>query len=791
MQPYRDDDDLDDDVVDTSTPTATPISSVAAGTPMHGLELHNTPPPRPVSVQLCLFLLGGLAGIFFVYSTIQLPVGSAGSNSLFLGGGVRGNYGDALSFSLFGGANSVTPSASNGPPTASQTASPTTTQSFGGTASGTPSNSGTPTGSPTGTPTSSGTPTGTTTASGTGTADPTPSGTGTASKTPSSSNTGSPTQTLSSFTVMDCVKASTAWLESKRKGIGGVLTSTIPFTHDMLHDAVYRACPYEIAVKTYWMHHYTIDDICYVVRDLQDNAGERAAVTATWASQVPARNLWIFSAQADAAHRTVQLTSLEGKNYLRRHVATLVAAAHMPNTEHCKWWVAATTHTWQNPRVHLASVQGLPTAWPVHMGFFWDQMGFVDGITTPAGGNAIWSSSAWQKIQVSIATNTCDRDSQKSDDVLVGLCALNAGVLPVNINNYESSGALLLNGVPLEPGPQGHIMAWLQQPQNRAGHWGSIEGMNEGFVTSIYNDYAKVYGPLGRLLPGSPVPDGVAASPSAAPAGEPTGAPLPAGAAPCAVRATKALRTLLGTGRTGPFTGIPLPMDVAAEVTARECNPLTAPGANDPAAIAGAPHAIDHNVCVAITYSGKPDIVKFLARGGWGWRMKHKPGDSHRRLWIFGATEIPVLYVETLPGLDKLDDAHKLLTIVKAMSTMPGTEHCLWWYLGGSDIDWVNARALALMVRGLHHETPLAVGLWLHGLGEVDVPATGRIFMSSGALALVAPKLQTSACPAGATEDYYTLARCMWDTGVVPVHSYAMDVAGMGIGMDWAFQQEP
>ena len=797
MHPYRDDeiedDEDDDDVVDTSPPTGSPTSS-ASMAPLPPPSLPSASPTRALSTHLCIFFFGGIIGIFLMYSAITLPSSSAtGINTIAGGGGMRGSYSDALSYSLFGGALSATPSSSNGPPTASQTPTPTTTQSFGGTASNTPSNSGTGSGTPSNSGTSTSTPTGSGTASGTGTPGATPSNTGTPSRSPSASNTGSATPTANSFTVDDCNRAARMWLIEKSKAgrLNGELKRTVPFTLDVIHEAVYRTCPYDVAQKTFWTNRYTIDDVCYAVRDLNDNEAERSTVTATWASQVPAKNLWIFSAQADPAHRTVQVTSLEGKTNQRRHIATLIAAAHVPDTSHCKWWVTATTHTWQNPRVHLASIQGISSTWPLQMGFFWDQMGFVEDITTAAGGNALWSSAGWEKMQISIESNQCPRDTHKSDDILAGMCALDAGVLPVVINNYDSSGAMLQNGVPLEPGPRGEIMQWLQQPHNRAGHWGSIEGMDTNFINSIYADYAKVYGPIGRLLPGSLIPDATAASPSAAPAGEPIGAPLVSNAAPCAVRATRELRHLLDLGRSGPTAAIPISVDVAQEIVAKECNPLIAPGANDPVALAGVPHAVDHNVCVAITYSGKPKIIKFLARGGYGWRMKHKPTDTHRRLWIFGGEAKPELYVQTLPGFDALDDSHKLLAIVEALSREPGTDHCLWWYFGGNDLDWVNSRTIANTVRGLHHEMPLAVALWWHGRGELDAPATGRVVLSKGALAAIGPKLLTSACPRGSTEDYYALSRCMWETGVIPVHSYAMDAAGMGIGQDWAFQQEP
>lgn len=558
----------------------------------------------------------------------------------------------------------------------------------------------------------------------------------------------------------------------------------MPLTLDVLMDAAWETCPGVTADDAWWRYQIASDDVCYVVRDVSNSAAARDATLSTWGSQV--KNLFIMSdAATDPALKIVHVDAFASKAAGRRTLVAMTAANQIDAVRGCKFVVTTNTGAWTNPRIVLATIQGVSPAWPVALGYYWMDMGFVDSVTVPAAGNTIWSASAWAKLVESIASGACVPDTMKNDDILLGACALAAGVVPVNLNNVDSSGAMVQNGVPLEPGPPGEQMSWLQQPHTRAGHWASIEGANPGLLTSLWASFKAVYGPWGRLV-------GDAPSASPIPLAQPPTFKSFASAAPCAVRATRTLRATLDANRASLTTAMPLSIDVAAEITSAECNPRTAPASADPPGTAGVPHVIDHSVCTAITYSGVQKLIKFVARGGWGWRMRHKEGDFHRRLWIFAQTAVPELYVYSLPGLDAGDAAGSWLRIVQYLASLDpvSVAHCKWWYIGGSDVDWVNARALANTVRALHPDTPIAAGLWLHGGRDVDVPATGRALLSRAALAALGSDVLVAACPRAGGGFDNELGRCAAQAGVIPVHTYALDVAGMAVGMDWAFQQE-
>ena len=280
--------------------------------------------------------------------------------------------------------------------------------------------------------------------------------------------------------------------------------SVMPLTLDVLFGAPWEVCSPSIAAILGWKNRYTPSDICYIVRDLSNDSTARSAIASTWGSQ--AANVWIMSEVDEPSTRAVKVDALVGKPAARRSFAALAAAGALPALSSCKWIVTSTTIVWTNPRIILESIQGASPSWPVALGYYWYQMGFIDGVTAAAGGNAIWSRAAWDDLQVALATGSssgCVPNTMKSDDVLIGVCALIAGVVPVNMNNYDSSGALSLNGVPLEPGPPPEQLGWLQQPHNRGAHWASIEGMSPSLLTRTFTDYMSVYGPTGRLIGGS------------------------------------------------------------------------------------------------------------------------------------------------------------------------------------------------------------------------------------------------------------------------------------------------
>jgi len=733
------------------------------------------------------FLFGALAGVL-----LTLLVGSTGGSQwgLHASGWAPG----APQESLFGGplTLSATPSPGTSSPTPTPTGTGTATASLspGASPSATPSNSATPSdsGTPSPTGTATGTPTTTRTASGTPSGTPPPS----ASRTPG----------LPRMTVPQCVEAAREWLNATRWGDPAAYdTSITPYPLEVMGAALARNCPAEVAEATRWAYTNSLvpDDVCYMVVV----SGDAGVVRRTWGSAVAPGRIWYVAPGAGGSD-VVGVAAAAGRRWQDMLSLAISQVAAAPGTGGCKWWVTASDHTWVNPRAALAAMRGVPHQWPVVMGYHWYLMGFIKNVAGASGGVALWSRAAWdlvaatpcplkEAMRVKYCNPGCNWVEAPDDVTSTFACSLRRGVISVNLNQMDASGALALNGVPLEPGPAPDVMAWLQQCHNRGGHWVSVDNLNAAFIDAFWACFTGVYGPLGLLPPGAAVGDAAAASASAAPAAGGAGAgpplppvPLPAAAPACAVRATAALRALVERRRTAPTRAAPLPLDAAYEATAAACDPGGPAAAGDPPGGAGVPRANPNkDFCFFLSHHGQHYAAFYVVNDGWGWRWRE-------RVFLFGPEEEPDMRMRVLPG-EPADPNKRMVAALRAMWIDPATAGCKWW-LFISDWDYANPRALSGMVRGLRWDVPQMLAFWMHGEAHpVTTPARGKVLFSRAAVEVLATRLGVDPlCPvaAGDADDSVSVARCAWATGVVPLHTYTLDVANLGILMDWALQQE-
>lgn len=743
------------------------------------------PPLRPIFT----FLLGALAGML-----LTLLVGATGGSQwgLHASGWAPGAPQD----SLFGGPLSLSATPSPGTatptPTASGTRTPTASLSPGASPSNTPSNSPTPSlsGTPSPTATATGTPTTTRTASGTPSGTPPPS----ASRTPG----------LPTMTVPQCVAVARAWLNASRFGDPVAYdTSITPYPLEVLGAALARNCPADVAEATRWAYTRSLvaDDVCYLVVI----TGDAGVVKRTWGSAVPPERAWyVAPGSGDAGAGVLGVPAAAGRAWNNMLSLAMTHVAGLPGTGGCKWWVTASDHTWVNPRAALAAMRGVPHEWPVVLGYQWYLMGFIKNVAGASGGFALWSRAAWDAVVappcplheatlVKYCTPKCEWVQPPDDVTALFACSNRRGNINVNLNQIDASGALALNGVPLEPGPAPDVMAWLQQCHNRGGHWVGVDNLNSAFIAAFWDCFTGVYGPLGLLPPGAAVSDASGASATATPPPGSAGAvplrpPVPLGAAApaCAVRATAALRALVELRRLSPTRAAPLPLDVAYETTAGACDPGAPAAAGDPPGGAGAPRANpNRDFCFFLSHHGQHYAAFYVVNDGWGWRWRE-------RVFLFGPAEDPDLNMRALPG-EPLNVNKRMVPGLRAMWIDPATAGCKWW-LFASDWDYVNPRALGGMVRGLRSDVPQMLAFWMHGDAyPVTTPARGKTLFSRAAVEVLATRLGVDPlCPVsdGDADDSVSVARCAWATGVVPLHTYTLDVANLGILMDWALQQE-
>jgi hypothetical protein len=603
------------------------------------------------------------------------------------------------------------------------------------------------------------------------------------------------------MTVAQCVERARAWLNATRFGDPNAYdTSITPYPLEVLGTALVRNCPAEVAEAARWAFttSLTPNDVCYLVV-VTGNVG---AVQRTWGTAVaPGRAWYVAPGAGDAAAGVIGVPGTEGRPWANVLTLAIPHVAALPGTSSCKWWVTARDRTWINVRAAFAAVKGVPHTWPVVMGYQWYLMGFIKNVAGASGAVSLWSRAAWDAVA---APGACQRHEDMTvkychpdcewvnppDDVTaLFACSNRRGNINVNLNQFDASGALALNGVPLEPGPAPDVMAWLQQCHNRGGHWVGVDNLNADFISAFWDCFTGVYGPLGLLPPGAAVAAGAAsaasASASRAPGPPPPLAPLGPRAAACAVRATAALRDLVARSRTGPFTGAPLPLDAAYEATERACDPAGA-GAGDPPGGAGLPRTNPNtDFCFFLSHHGQHYAAFYVVNDGWGWRWRD-------RVFVFGPSDDPDMNMRALPG-EPADVNKRNVAALRAMWIDPATAHCKWW-LFASDWDYVNPRALGGMVRGLRADTPLMLAFWMHGDAHpVTTPARGKALYSRAAVEVLATRLGVDPlCPVstGDADDSVSVARCAWATGVVPLHTYTLDVANLGILMDWALQQE-
>ena len=644
------------------------------------------------------------------------------------------------------------------------------------------------------------------TASPTATPSATPSPSASASGTPSSSPSGTPSQTptvstSSVFGTRQCAAAAGALLNATRTAADARCAHTgggqhrVPMGADLVHSALWRACPAGAAEATYWAYASALQpqDVCYVL--LSRSRGATEAVAAGWASAVQGP-LWFVGPEADPALRLVGVPALAGLDPVRWLSKVVPVVTALPGAGACKWWFVGSDTTWVNPRALLHAVRGVPhDTIPSFQGFMWVDQGFTSQITATNGGTSLWSAAGWAAMAARINTPACPDSAAlglPSDELAVASCADTSGVLAFDFHVYDGSGVFQRNGVPMEPGPpHGERVDWLAQAVTRAGHWAWIDGMNADFQRSLWAQYTGMYGPWGRANASAGVPSpspGAAAAAAGAAAyyAPPAGAALPA----CAVAARSALRGLLEAGRTGAAAAQPLPMELASEVVAGACAPA--------AGGAGTARAEEAHLCHLLREEPGADAEASarLFNIGWGWRTPHvlssaaqgggSGGAPLRRRWLASSDA-------SLPAT-ALAPSESLLALLRAWAALPETSHCDYLYLG-SNTDWVNPPAMAGMLRGLRPDVPLRVGgVVLHGSGEVDAPALARQVLSRAAVAALVGEGAASASAAcsgggGGGEWGVDLNLCAWARGVVPVSSFTMDVCNFGPVTDWQWQQ--
>jgi hypothetical protein len=465
------------------------------------------------------------------------------------------------------------------------------------------------------------------------------------------------------------------------------------------------------------------------------------------------------------------------------HVNTLPAAAS------CKWWVTlGGDRSYVNPRAFAAAVAGLPhDTLKAFMGFIWYYMGFTDNVSVSAGADQIMSRATWDAVVSGYAAGSpnCKPVSGKEDSITIGKCFMDNRVAPVDLHLIDQSGALQLNGVPLEPGPpDGSRMQWLQQAPSQGGHWAVVGNLGADRVQQIHRQYLSVYGPWGKLL----TPADSARSPASQPA--PTAgreyAPPPASAHSCAVSALATLRDLVDRSRTSPTAAMPITLDVVYEVSRDACSPIRSPDAP------GVPRTAVEHMCFVIAPDGGDIAARAeVLRNNWGSLLHYKPGEK-RNLWLVGETDDAEKGVFAVPNYNQRGGR---MAALRAFAADAQGAHCRFVYFGAAS-DWVNPLGMANVARGMLPDVPVAVGFSLlgdKGVRGVELPAKGRVLYSRSAVDILASRVGTAACPddTGDEADHVGVARCAWSTGIVPVHTTRFDVFNMGPGTDWAFQQPP
>ena len=622
----------------------------------------------------------------------------------------------------------------------------------------------------------------------------------TASGTPSNSGTGTPSSTptpsSSPAGIADCAAAASAYVTQKvfhsdaayHRADG----NTLPIPADLVQDAFWRACPSEAAADATFWHYYDAlkpSEICYVALSTSDSM--TASLLSSWGAGV--ESLWVAGSVDDAAKRMVRVPANDGKGANNHLFNALAHVATLPATAACKWFITlGGDRNFVNPRAIQMTVQGLPhDTLKVFMGFIWKDMGFTDGVSAAAGSNMVLPRAAWDTLIANIGSNDyCKQRDDKDDSISIGLCLIKLGVAPTDLHLIDQSGALQQNGVPLEPGPpDSSRLSWLQQTPSRGGHWAIVDNMNSDKVNDMHNAFLALYGPWGKLPTVAEAARGASPSPSPATAANRDYAAATADTPACAVTALAGLRDLVDKGRMTPTAALPLPLDVAYQVTRDACSPKKTIGAP------GVPHTATEHMCYVVSPNGG-DVngQAERLRNNWGSPMSRTKGDAKRQLWLAGTSADLPLGVFAVAGLDSGRGGR--MSALKTVAADPDSAHCKFIYFGAFD-DWVNAIAMTNVVRGLRSDVPLSVGFSLIGdkaVNGVEAPARGRVLYSRAALDILANRLlggggATCLDNSGDGEgDHIGVARCAWAAGIVPIHTSRFDVFNMGPSTDWAFQ---
>jgi hypothetical protein len=331
----------------------------------------------------------------------------------------------------------------------------------------------------------------------------------------------------------------------------------------------------------------------------------------------------------------------------------------------------------------------------------------------------------------------------------------------VQLQSTDPSGALVFNGVPLEPPPSfPGLQADMLQPLHLATHWAWVGNLDNALVGKLWAAYEQVYGAWAAAAP-------------------PRAATPPAG---CAVPATLALQALVNASRTAPTAATPLSLELAGSVISTACD-----------ALLRLPDA--RATLFALAQGDSSDggaRAEQLFLQGWGW-------EYGANVLVFGAAPPAGARMHALEALLGVPAARAGALMLLALDALLAREGRLlgdfpWVYLG-VDSTVANPEALAGLTAQLHPDVPLALAFYsatAPPFRPSTRPLQGMLLLSRAAVARVLPLLGTAACPLGGsgadTGDGGALGSCLWLAGAVPVHTFFLDPFGFVAGTDWAYQ---